>query len=154
MPVILRTIALLLMMSAITSWPAQPQTADPPRRIARLAYVAGSVTFQPIDSQNATPAEVNRPFSSGDSFWSGSLGRGELQTENAAIRFSSNTRLVIRELSNQATIIGLMSGTIKRSVAYLGPQRGIRGANTAFSLINFSASGSIVSTSKRRHPTI
>jgi hypothetical protein len=116
------TIVILGSLLAASAMPQSAgQAADPPRRAARLGYVGGAVSLTPAGLQDATPAEVNRPFTSGDRFWSGADGRGELQTENAAIRFGGRTSFVIQELSNQATLIGLESGTLSVRLHTLAP---------------------------------
>ncbi len=119
---ILGRLAGLLVLGVTVPGLVTPQIADPPRRAARLGYVGGSVSFQPAGLKVATPAEVNRPFTSGDSFWSQHDGRGELQTENASIRFGAGTNLVIKELSNQATEIELKSGSLSVRLHTLAPQ--------------------------------
>jgi hypothetical protein len=108
-------------MGAMLSTPVMPQTADPPRRAARLGYVGGAVSLTPATLQEATPAELNRPFTTGDRFWSGADGRGELQTDSAAIRFSGRASFAIQELSNQATLIRLESGTLSVRLHALAP---------------------------------
>lgn len=119
---ILRRFSAPLLLGVILICQCQAQDADPPRRAARLGYVGGKVSFQPANLPDSTPAELNRPFTSGDSFWSGVDGRGELQTENAAMRFSGNTSLTIQELSNQATQITLRSGSLSVRLHTLAPQ--------------------------------
>ena len=121
----LKTVVIIPVLGVMLAAPAMPQAAsgaaDPPRRAARLGYVGGAVSLTPAGLQDATPAEVNRPFTTGDRFWSGADGRGELQTENAAIRFDGHTSFVIQELSNQATLIGLESGTLSVRLHTLAP---------------------------------
>jgi hypothetical protein len=112
----------LLLAGALVVAATLAQAADPPRRVARLGKVGGSVSYQPPGVQESTPAELNRPYTSGDSFWSGSDGRGELETENAAIRFSANTSLTIQDLSDQATQIKLTSGILNVRLHTLAPQ--------------------------------
>lgn len=97
------------------------QAKDPPRRVARLGKVGGSVSFQPANLHEFTPAELNRPYTVGDSFWSGPDGRGELQTDNAALRFNGNTSLTIQDLSSEATQIKLASGTLSVRLHTLAP---------------------------------
>ncbi|MGA3041726.1 MAG: DUF6600 domain-containing protein [Bryobacteraceae bacterium] len=118
---VLRTLVSISILAAALAAPGMPQDADPPRRAARLGYAGGAVSLTPSGLQDATPAEVNRPFTSGDRFWSGADGRGELQTENAAIRFGARTSFVIQELSNQATLIGLEGGTLSIRLHTLAP---------------------------------
>lgn len=119
---ILRRFSAFFLLGVVLVWHSEAQDPDPPRRAARLGYVAGKVSFQPANLPDSTPAELNRPFTSGDSFWSGADGRGELQTENAAMRFSGNTSLTIQELSNQATQITLKSGVLSVRLHTLAPQ--------------------------------
>lgn len=115
---ILVTCAILGAMPALAA--TSPDT-DPPRRAARLGYLGGAVSLTPAGLQDSTPAEVNRPFTTGDRFWSGADGRGELQTENAAIRFGGHASFAIQELSNQATLIRLESGTLSVRLHALAP---------------------------------
>src|ERR1039458_9041030 len=100
--------------------PPRPGLARP-RRAPCLGYRGGAASLAPAGLQDATPAEVNRPFTTGDRFWSGADGRGELQTENAAIRFEGRTSFAIQELSNQATLIRLESGTLSVRLHALAP---------------------------------
>jgi hypothetical protein len=122
---VLKTAVAINILGGLLAAPVMPQAtdqvADPPRRAARLGYVGGAVSLTPAGLQDATPAEVNRPFTSGDRFWSGADGRGELQTENTAIRFGGRTSFVIQELGNQATLISLESGTLSVRLHTLAP---------------------------------
>ena len=122
---VLKTVVTISILGAMLAAPVMPQAADqaadPPRRAARLGYMGGAVSLTPAGLQDATPAEVNRPFTTGDRFWSGADGRGELQTENAAIRFEGRTSFAIQELSNQATLIRLESGTLSVRLHALAP---------------------------------
>ena len=110
------TLVTIPILGAMLAAPVMPQTAgdiaDPPRRPARLGYAAGSVSLTPAGLQESRQAEVNRPFTTGDRFWSEADGRGELQTDNAAIRFSGRTSFEIQELSDEKTLISLESGTL------------------------------------------
>lgn len=112
---------IIVCLGAMSAASGISEDADPPRRAARLGYVGGSVSLTPAGLQDATPAEVNRAFTTGDRFWSGADGRGELQTDNAAIRFGGRASFVIQELSNQATLIGLESGTLSVRLHALAP---------------------------------
>jgi hypothetical protein len=108
-------------LGALNETSAFAQAADPPRRVARLGKVGGSVSYQPPGIQESTPAEVNRPYTTGDVLWSGSDGRAELETENAAIRFSANTSLTIADIGDQATQIKLTSGILNVRLHTLRP---------------------------------
>jgi hypothetical protein len=49
--------------------------ADPPSRVARLAYAEGAVSFSPAGDGEWVRAIVNRPLVTGDRLWSDSDGR-------------------------------------------------------------------------------
>jgi hypothetical protein len=60
---------------AALAQPAPPQaapdqnTVDPPARVGRLALLAGMVSFHAQSETQWTPASVNYPVASGDSYW-------------------------------------------------------------------------------------
>ena len=119
---VLKTLVASPILGVMLAAPALPQDADPPRRAARLGYVGGALSVTPAGLQDSTVAEVNRAFTTGDRFWSGADGRGELQTENAAIRFGGRASFSIQELDTQATLIRLESGTLSVRLHTLAPQ--------------------------------
>jgi hypothetical protein len=43
---------------------------DPPSRAARLAFIEGSVSFQPGGTNEWVAAPLNRPLTTGDQLWS------------------------------------------------------------------------------------
>jgi hypothetical protein len=101
--------------------PALAQDSDPPGRVARLGYSAGSVSFTPAGLQDPILAEVNRPVTTGDRLWSQADGRGELQTQNATIRFGGRTSIAIEDLSDRHTQIRLESGALSIRLHTLAP---------------------------------
>ncbi|MGH9773817.1 MAG: DUF6600 domain-containing protein [Candidatus Acidiferrales bacterium] len=85
---------------------------DPPSRVARLAYVQGSVSFQPAGTEDWVSAIVNRPMTTGDKLWSDSDGRVEMQLDGSLIRLSDNTGISFLNLSDTVTQIQLSAGTL------------------------------------------
>ena len=78
---------LLLPLIWATRSAAQDQD-DPPDRVARLAYLTGSVSFQPGGEGDWVDAVENRPMTIGDKLWADRDSRAELQLGKAAIRLS------------------------------------------------------------------
>src|SRR5258708_29499127 len=64
---------------------------DPPIRVARLAYVEGSVSFQPGGTGEWVAPPINRPVTTGDQLWSDRESRAELQLDGSSLRLSANT---------------------------------------------------------------
>jgi hypothetical protein len=114
-------LAACIILGALTAAPGMPQDADPPRRAARLGAFTGTVSLRPATVDASTPAEMNRPVTTGDQFWSEADGRGELQTDNAVIRFGGRTNFAFEELNEQATLVKIESGTLSVRLHTLAP---------------------------------
>ena len=91
---------------------AQADAEDPPSRAARLAFVEGSVSFQPGGTDEWVAAPLNRPLTTGDQLWSDRDGRVELQLDGSLLRLSSNSAVSFLNLSDNVTQIQLSSGTL------------------------------------------
>jgi hypothetical protein len=117
----LQKLAACTILGALMAALAMPQDADPPRRAARVGYASGAVTVQPAGVEGSTPAEINRPITTGDRFWTEAAGRGELQTDNAAMRFDGRTSFLVEELDSQATQIQITAGTLSVRLHALAP---------------------------------
>ncbi len=113
--------ALLLLAGA--GWAA----ADPPSRVARLAYVSGESSFSPGGEREWARAVVNRPLITGDRLWVDRGGRAELQLGIAAIRVGSATSIRFLNLDDRVTQVELPQGTLNLNVRRLGSRRCVRG---------------------------
>jgi hypothetical protein len=91
---------------------AQADIDDPPYRVARVAYIEGSVSFQPAGTQDWVAAPLNRPLTTGDTLWSDQNSRAELQLDGSVIRLASASELSFVNLNNEVTQIRLTSGTL------------------------------------------
>jgi hypothetical protein len=87
-------------------------TDDPPTRVARLAYLEGSISFQPGGTEEWVAAPLNRPITTGDKIWSDQGSRAELQLDGSALRLSSNTSVSFLNLGDSVSQIQLSVGTL------------------------------------------
>ncbi|MES3000910.1 MAG: DUF6600 domain-containing protein, partial [Pseudomonadota bacterium] len=93
--------------------------ADPPSRVARLAYVSGSSSFSPGGERDWVRAVVNRPMVTGDRLWVENGARAELQLGAAAIRIGGATSLTILNLDDRTAQVQLSQGSLSVRVRKL-----------------------------------
>jgi hypothetical protein len=85
---------------------------DPPSRVARLAFMEGSVSFEPAGTDEWVAPPLNRPLTTGDRLWSDRDSRAELQLDGSLLRMASNTAVAILNLGDEVTQIQLSAGTL------------------------------------------
>ncbi|HLW24656.1 MAG TPA: DUF6600 domain-containing protein [Steroidobacteraceae bacterium] len=88
------------------------QDDDPPTRAARIAYIEGTVSFEPAGTADWVVPPVNRPMTTGDQLWADQDGRAELQLDGSALRLGAGTALSFLNLADAVTQIQLSSGTL------------------------------------------
>src|SRR6202035_5752657 len=93
---------------------------DPPSRVARLAYMQGSVSFQPAGESEWVQAAQNRPLTTGDRLWADQDSRAELNLGSAVIDLNSNTGISFLNLDDRTVQVQLSSGSINVRVRRLG----------------------------------
>jgi hypothetical protein len=127
------SIVVALVLPAIST----ADTDDPPTRVARLAYLEGSISFQPGGTEEWVAAPLNRPVTTGDKLWSDRASRAELQLDGSALRLSSNTSVSILNLSDSVSQIQLSVGTLLLRVRRLDDNETyeIDTPNLAFSVL-------------------
>ncbi|MEJ5989440.1 DUF6600 domain-containing protein [Ramlibacter sp. PS3R-8] len=110
--------------------------ADPPTRVARLAYVSGNASFSPGGERDWGRAIVNRPFTTGDRLWVERGARAELQLGAVAVRAGGGTDLTLLNVDDRTTQIQLTEGTLHVRVRRLdrGEIVEIDTPNLAFSI--------------------
>lgn len=86
--------------------------ADPPVRVARLAYLHGPVSFSPAGTDDWALASLNRPLIAGDRVWTDAGGRDELQLGGVALRMDASTLLSILTLDDRALQVQLAQGSL------------------------------------------
>ena len=97
-----------LCVFALSGW----AHADPPSRVARLAYVSGTVSFSPSGESDWVRASVNRPLTTGDRLWTDAGARGELQLGAAAIRMDARTSIALLNVDDRIAQVQLTQGTL------------------------------------------
>lgn len=86
--------------------------ADPPVRVARLAYLRGAISFSPAGTDDWALASLNRPLIAGDRVWTEPGARDELQLGGVAVRMDGGTLLSILTLDDRALQVQLPQGTL------------------------------------------
>ena len=95
---------------------AQPQPAapdaDPPIRVARMSYVAGTVSFSPAGNDQWVDAHINRPVVAGDRLWADRDGRAELTLDNSTWWLGSDTDVTVSNLDDRIVQMQLTQGAL------------------------------------------
>ncbi len=97
----------------------QPDQEDPPSRVARLAYMQGSVSFQPAGESQWVEAASNRPLTTGDQLWADKDSRAELSLGSAVIDLNSSTGVSFLNLDDRTVQLQLSAGAINVRVRRL-----------------------------------
>lgn len=98
--------------TALTLTLAGLAMADPPARVARLAYLTGGVSFSPAGENDWVTGTLNRPLVTGDRLWASKNARVELQIGNASVRLSTNTLFTLTNLDDRIAQMRLQEGTL------------------------------------------
>lgn len=100
--------------------PSAPDS-DPPGRVARLNYMAGTVTTEPAGASDWSYAQVNRPLTTGDQLWNDKNARSELHIGSTAVRMGQQTSLDILNLDDNSTQLKVAQGTLSTHVRAIVP---------------------------------
>ena len=114
---LLRGMLLALLGLACAGW----VHADPPSRVARLAFTSGSTTFSPGGESDWAPATVNRPLVTGDRLWSDAASRAELQLGGVQIRLGAFTSISLLNVDDRMAQLQLAQGSLNVRVWRLAP---------------------------------
>jgi hypothetical protein len=115
----------ILALSTLVATLSRPVSAqdqdqdDPPSRVARLAYIQGSVSFQPSGESEWVEAVPNRPMTTGDKVWADRDSRAEVQLGGASIDLAANTGFSFLNLDDHTVQIQLSSGVLNARVREL-----------------------------------
>ncbi len=86
--------------------------ADPPSRVARLAFSSGSTSFSPGGETDWARATVNWPLVSGDRLWSDAASRAELQLGGAELRLGAFTSITLLNVDDRTAQVRLAQGSL------------------------------------------
>ena len=93
--------------------------ADPPTRVARLAYLNGDVSFVPAGENDWVEAQLNRPLITGDKLWTDRGSRAELNLGEASLRIDQNTSFDFLNLDDNVAQVELTQGSLNLHVRRL-----------------------------------
>jgi hypothetical protein len=96
-----------------------PAFADPPARVGRLSETSGVVSFHTSDAEQWSPAILNDPVTSGDSFWTEPNARTEISIGSTELHMDSSTELDIAALDDHQFQATLPQGTINLRILRL-----------------------------------
>jgi hypothetical protein len=97
--------------------------ADPPGRVARLNYAAGTVSFAPGEAPDHwVQAVLNRPLTGGDRLWADRDGRAEFQVGSTAVRMAPQTSVDVLHLDDDRVQLRLAQGSANLRVRVLDPE--------------------------------
>jgi hypothetical protein len=113
-----------LLFAAALVMAAAPQARadedkDPPKTVARISFVDGSVSLQPGGQGDWGTAPRNRPVTIGDKIWSDKDSRAELQAGAAAFHLGSMTALSFLNLDEGIIQVRLPEGSLNFRVREL-----------------------------------
>jgi hypothetical protein len=121
LPLLIAPLALLVAPLAAQQPSAFPEPGDPPARVARVAYLEGSVSFQPSGDTTWSMAQVNYPMTTGDRLYADQGGRAELQLGRLTVRMWGTTDVTVSNLTDAFAQIGLAQGTLGVSIYEMAP---------------------------------
>ncbi len=101
--------------------PGTPATADPPARVGRLALVTGTVSFHTAADTDWSPASLNYPVASGDSFWTQPDAEADLELGGTRIAMAATTEVDLNTLDDSGTNATLPQGEVYLRVSTLAP---------------------------------
>src|SRR5579864_6158608 len=104
-------VAVAVLSSSLPRLAAQ-DADDPPGRVARVAYLEGSVSFQPAGESEWVEAVPNRPMTTGDKLWADRDSRAEVQLGSAMIDLAPNTGFSFLNLDDRTIQIQLSVGSL------------------------------------------
>ncbi|HLM12355.1 MAG TPA: DUF6600 domain-containing protein [Reyranella sp.] len=85
---------------------------EPPARVARLAFINGTVSFHDDQRSGWTPAVINTPLTTGDGLWTEPDARSEISLAGTRIRLEGATQLDMLALDDTQTRLQLGQGRI------------------------------------------
>ncbi len=116
----MRRALLALPLSLLFLTPALANAADPPARVGRLSTIDGTVSFHPAGQQGDwSPATVNYPVTSGESFWTNANARAAIEIGPAELRLDQATQLDVSRLDDRSTDLQLDQGVLNLHLAQM-----------------------------------
>jgi len=86
--------------------------ADPPARVGRVSYLAGTVSYHDSDEARWSPAVANYPFTTGSALWTEPNGRAEMVVAGMRVRLQGATEIDALALDDEQFRLRLPQGRI------------------------------------------
>jgi hypothetical protein len=105
-----------LLTALSLSTPLLAQQENPPARAARISYLKGRVSLQPAGQDVWSEATRNFTVTASDRLYTDKRARAELEVGPYTVRLSEQTDLIVTNLNDQLTQLGIEQGTVRVSV--------------------------------------
>ena len=97
----------VLMLATLSNW----ALADPPGRVGRISETQGQVAFRSDYRDEAVPATLNWPVTSGNVIETAADARAEIRTGSAAVRIAAHSELEFTQLDERHFTLQLDDGS-------------------------------------------
>lgn len=110
------TLALFLLSFAVAGAQASQgygDQRDPPSRVARIGYLRGNVSLEPVGIDRFSRAELNYPLTDGDRIYADNQSLAELQISGLTLRLGNGADVTLSSLTDQVAQFGLSQGSVR-----------------------------------------
>ncbi len=114
----------------------------PPTRAGRLAQITGTVSFHAAEDTQWSPAVLNYPVTTGDSFWTEPQAQAALELSGNRFLMMSSTELDVTQLDDHAFAATLPQGEMCMALAFV-PSGDTYAFQTPRGLVQIAATGNI-----------
>ena len=123
--------------------PAAPgqQTADPPERAGALSQINGTVSFHTRDEDQWSPATMNYPVATGDSFWTEPNASAQIMISSSLVALAGGTELDVGTLDPNGLQATVPQGEVYLHLRDLAPPNETWAVQTPRGLVTFSGAG-------------
>jgi hypothetical protein len=127
---------------AMGSSSVKAQDDDPPAEAGRIASVSGTVSIQPVGTQEWGQAYPNLTMGAGDRIFTDSDGRAEVQVGQTYVRIGPNSDVTLVDDSQFAITFGVAQGSVHLHTYGLWPRQ-LMGVSTPNGSAEFEKSGDL-----------
>ena len=137
---LLATICAVLLVLIVPA--AGAQDNDPPAEAGRISSISGTVSVQPVGSQDWGQAYPNLTVGPGDRIFTDSDGRAEIQVGQSYLRIGPNSDVSLVEDSQFNINFGVAQGSVHLHTYALWPRQ-LMGVSTPNGNIEFQKAGDL-----------
>ncbi len=101
--------------------PAVQQSGDPPTRVGRLAQINGTVSYHTQDETQWSPAMLNYPVTSGNSFWTQPSAQATIEVSASRIVMAPESELDVASLTDTAFQAAVPQGEVYLNIQAATP---------------------------------